>query len=84
MVSKLAKFADGPKPTARAPSATKPTKGTGKAIGITVRFDPDDWQRMSEYAIRKRTSLQALALEGCSRILEDEGLKPLKVVAAAR
>ena len=59
-----------------------PTKGTGEKTAITVRFGREDWERLSEYARKQRVSMQALIEYGCSRILEDEGLKPLKAVVA--
>jgi hypothetical protein len=77
---KLGQFAgQAAKPTSRSkPSAPPSTKGAGKSIGITLRFDPDDWKRLRDYATSKRTSLQAIAIQGCSLILENDGLKPLK------
>ena len=60
------------------PAVSLSTKGAGKTIGVTLRFDPDDWKRLRDYATAKRSSLQAIALRGCSLILEQDGLKPLK------
>ena len=54
------------------PAVSLSTKGAGKTI------DPDDWKRLRDYATAKRSSLQAIALQGCSLILEQDGLKPLK------
>jgi hypothetical protein len=77
----LSKFAQ-PKPAAAAPRTIAPTKATGETVATTVRFSREDWDRLSEYARKKRVSLQALIEHGCSRILEDDGLKPLKAVVA--
>ena len=71
-----------PKPGARAPRTIAPTKAIGDTVATTVRFQRDNWDRLSEYARKKRVSLQALIEQGCSRILEDDGLKPLKAVVA--
>ena len=51
-------------------------------VAVTARFSREDWNRRSDYARRSRISLQALIEHGCSRILEDDGLKPLAAVVA--
>jgi hypothetical protein len=55
----LSKFAQ-PKPGARAPRTIAPTKAIGETVATTVRFNRDDWNRLSEYARKNRISLQAL------------------------
>lgn len=46
-------------------------------IGVTLRLTPDQWRRAKELAIADRTSIQALALAGISRLLAERGLPPL-------
>ena len=58
--------------TAEAPAATK---GNSKTIGVTLRLDPDDWEKLRKYAIDKRTSIQQIALQGCALIVAKDGLK---------
>jgi len=77
----LSKFTQ-PKPSTSSPRTIAPTKAIGDTVATTVRFQRDDWDRLSEYARKKRVSRQALIEHGCSRILEDDGLKPLKAAVA--
>lgn len=49
----------------------------GEIIGVTLRLTPDQWRRAKELAIADRTSIQALALAGISRLLAERGLPPL-------
>jgi hypothetical protein len=74
--AKLNKFAG--RVAERAAEAVRRTKGTGKTIGVTLRFGPDDWHALSRYALDKRTSIQRIALQGCSMVLAKDGQPPLK------
>ncbi len=49
----------------------------GEIIGVTLRLTPDQWRRAKELAIADRTSIQALAVAGISRLLAERGLPPL-------
>jgi len=57
-------------------SAAEPQR-KGEIIGVTLRLTPDQWRRAKELAIADRTSIQALALAGISRLLAERGLPPL-------
>ena len=76
----LGKFAQ--RKTSRPPRSIAPTKAAGEVVAVPARFSRDDWNRLSDYARKSRISLQALIEHGCSRILEDDGLKPLAAVVA--
>ena len=78
----LGKFAQRKTATASPPRSIAPTKAAGEVVAITARFSRDDWNRLSDYAHKNRISLQALIEHGCSRILEEDGLKPLAAVVA--
>ena len=67
---------DGAKPAASRKTSTAPavTKGNGKTIGVTLRLDPDDWEKLRKYAVDKRTSIQKIALQGCAIIVAEDGL----------
>jgi hypothetical protein len=76
--SKLGKFLEQPQ-RKEAPSAPRVTKANGKLVGVTIRFDPDDWRRLRHFATDKNTSIQQIVMLGCSKVLADDGQKPLKV-----
>ena len=78
----LGEFAQRNAAAPSAPRTLAPTKATGEVLAVTVRLVRDDWERLSDYARKNRVSLQALVEHGCSRILEDQGLKPLNAVVA--
>jgi hypothetical protein len=59
-------------PASRQPM--EPTRAKGKVVHITVRLTPNQWERLHELAVSRRMSIQALALEGFSRIFEEMGL----------
>jgi hypothetical protein len=63
-----------------AATVTEPPPTPGKKseiVGVTLRLTPDQWRRAKELAIADRTSIQALAVAGISRLLTDRGLPPL-------
>ena len=62
--------------TASVPAARGDEK-KGEIIGVTLRLTLDQWRRAKELAIADRTSIQALALAGISRLLAERGLPPL-------
>ena len=67
---------DGAKPAASRKTSTAPAvaKGNGKTIGVTLRLDPDDWEKLRKYAVDQRTSIQKIALQGCAIIVAEDGL----------
>lgn len=57
-----------PKPRAR---------GKGEIVALTVRLPRADWLRLHQLALSEGTSLQALALEGLSKVFVEKGLPKL-------
>jgi len=60
-----------------APAPPVAQEKKGEIIGVTLRLTPDQWRRAKELAIADRTSIQALAVAGISRLLAERGLPPL-------
>jgi len=71
----LSAFRSATPATASVPAARGEKKG--EIIGVTLRLTLDQWRRAKELAIADRTSIQALALVGISRLLAERGLPPL-------
>ncbi len=78
----LGKFGQRSPAAARGSRALAPTKAARELVAVTVRFNRADWDRMSDFARKNRVSLQALIEHACSKLLEDEGQKPLQAVIA--
>ena len=45
--------------------------------GITLRLTPEQHKRVVEFALDQRVRIQDLALLGISRLMQENGLKPL-------
>lgn len=58
-----------------APAEAKPAKTRYK--GVTLRLTPEQWRRAHELAVNDETSINALAIAGISKILQERGLPPL-------
>lgn len=52
-------------------------RGKGSMVSLTVRVSRDQWQRIHELALHEGHSINALAIEGISRLFQEKGLKPL-------
>jgi hypothetical protein len=49
-------------------------RGQGEKVALTVRLDRADWERLHQLAVAEGVSLQALALQGLSKIFNGKGL----------
>jgi hypothetical protein len=45
-----------------------------KKIGVTLRLNPEDWERLHYLSIQERTKIQHLLLEGLNSVLNKRGL----------
>ena len=45
--------------------------------GITLRLTPEQHKRVVEFAVDQRVRIQDLAVLGISRLMQENGLKPL-------
>lgn len=52
-------------------------RGKGSMVSLTVRVSRDQWQRIHELALHDGHSINALAIEGISRLFQEKGLKTL-------
>jgi hypothetical protein len=58
-------------------SILKP-KTTSGVKHVTLRLRTGDWKRIHDFALTHETSIQALALAGISKLMQDAGLQPLE------
>lgn len=59
-----------------------PAKGTrrraqGETVALTVRIPRAEWARLHQLAVAEGVSLQALALNGLSKVFAEHGLPPI-------
>jgi hypothetical protein len=76
-MSKLTAFTEK---TLEAPAVQEKKRGAraqGKLVGVTIRIPRDSWKRLRAFADDEGSSIQALAMQGMSKMLEEKGLKPL-------
>ena len=52
-------------------------RAQGDTVALTVRIPRADWVRLHQLAVTEGVSLQALALDGLSRVFRDHGLPPI-------
>lgn len=84
-VSGLSQFA-AVKEEKVAPTSNDPTPFDGRKknkdnrIGVTVRLLDEDWEWLSEHAIKTRESLQKMSLRGLDMLLKSRGLRGLKEI----
>ena len=62
---------------ARAAAVADRQRGKGSMVSLTVRVSRDQWQRIHELALHEGRSINAVAIEGISRLFQEKGLKPL-------
>ncbi len=62
-----------------AAAAAKPARkrAQGETVALTVRLSRADWARLHQLAVAEGVSLQALALNGLSKIFAEHGLPPI-------
>lgn len=60
-------------------STAKPVRkrAQGETVALTVRVSRADWVRLHQLAVAEGVSLQALALDGLSKIFAEHGLPPI-------
>jgi hypothetical protein len=74
---------DTPAAAGTAPVLAKSTVGTprkraqGETVALTVRIPRADWARLHQLAVAQGVSLQALALDGLSKVFAEHGLPPI-------
>lgn len=59
-----------------APDADR-QRGKGVMVSLTVRVSRDQWRRIHELAVHEGKSINAVAIEGISRLFQEKGLKAL-------
>ena len=73
-------------PAAPAPAPAVPSKpavpgsrkrAQGETVALTVRLSRADWARLHQLAVAEGVSLQALALDGLSKVFAEHGLPPI-------
>jgi len=52
-------------------------RAQGETVALTVRVPRAEWARLHQLAVAEGVSLQALALDGLSRVFEEHGLPPI-------
>ncbi len=78
----LAAFTRNRGAAAKEVSAGKPAtarkRAQGEIVALTVRLPRADWARLHQLAVAEGVSLQALALDGLSKVFAEHGLPPVK------
>lgn len=67
----------GPKAQAEAAPDADRQRGKGVMVSLTVRVNRDQWRRIHELAVHEGKSINAVAIEGISRLFQEKGLKAL-------
>lgn len=62
---------------AEAAPDTDRQRGKGAMVSLTVRVNRDQWRRIHELAVHEGKSINAVAIEGISRLFQEKGLKVL-------
>lgn len=52
-------------------------RGKGDVVALTVRLPRAEWERVHQLAVAEGVSIQALAVEGLSKVFADKGLPKL-------
>jgi hypothetical protein len=63
--------------TTETPSIRKRGRGKGDIVALTVRLPRAEWERVHQLAVTEGVSIQALAVEGLSRVFIEKGLPGL-------
>ena len=67
-----------PMPMAPVPQAAPEPEADTRPIGVLLRLDRADHETVTVYARQKGFSVQELVEHAINRMLESEGLKPIK------
>ena len=52
-------------------------RGKGNVVALTVRLPRAEWERVHQLAVAEGVSIQALAVEGLSKVFAEKGLPKL-------
>lgn len=52
-------------------------RGKGEVVALTVRLPRAEWERVHQLAVAEGISIQALAVEGISKVFNEKGLPAL-------
>ncbi|MHB1669987.1 hypothetical protein [Thiomonas sp.] len=52
-------------------------RGKGDVVALTVRLTRSEWERVHQLAVSEGVSIQALAVEGLSKVFVEKGLPKL-------
>ena len=63
--------------TAQEPRKKRRKKAMGDVVHVTLRLDREQWERAHQLARSEGVSLNQLAIDGISKLLEDRGLPAL-------
>jgi len=61
----------------RAAAVMDRQRGKGSMVSLTVRVSREQWGRIHELAVHDGRSINTMAIEGLSRLLQEKGLPPL-------
>lgn len=68
----------GIKTTAEPPGpARERGRGKGDVVALTVRLPRGEWERVHQLAVAEGVSIQALAVDGLSKVFTEKGLPKL-------
>ncbi|WP_297576672.1 hypothetical protein [uncultured Deefgea sp.] len=59
-------------------SAARRERGKGDIVALTVRLPRAEWERVHQLAVAEGVSIQALAVDGLSKVFIEKGLPSLK------
>lgn len=60
-----------------APARGARKRAQGETVALTVRIPRAEWVRLHQLAVAEGVSLQALALNGLSKVFAEHGLPPM-------
>ena len=52
-------------------------RGKGAMVSLTVRVSQEQWRRIHELAVHEGKSINALSIEGITRLFQEKGLPAL-------
>lgn len=59
-------------------TAARRGRGKGDVVALTVRLPRAEWERVHQLAVAEGMSIQALAVDGLSKVFIEKGLPSLK------
>lgn len=60
--------------TAQSAETRQRGRGKGEVVALTIRLPRAEWERVHQLAVSDGVSIQALAVEGLSKIFAEKGL----------